>query len=232
MPVSSISLRRPLSSYAAVRGWIGHAVRNRRYQLRRRRIENLAYLDLGCGPNVHENFINLDYLWHPRIDVCWDVTRGLPWPDRSLQGVFSEHCLEHFDLATAQTLLRDTRRVLRPGSVLRLVVPDGELYLRAYVAQRDGQAGPEFPYQANESAKPEWTPMTSVNRVFYQDRESLFGHRVIYDYAMLATQLAAAGFTSITLRSFRQGADPALLIDSPGRACESLYVEASAPSRA
>ena len=99
MHLANFSLRRPLTSYAAVQVWIGHALRNRPAQLGRRRIANLTYLDLGCGPNVHENFINLDYLWHPQIDVCWDVTRGLPWADGSLQGIFSEHCLEHVPFA-------------------------------------------------------------------------------------------------------------------------------------
>jgi hypothetical protein len=27
------------------------------------------YLDVGCGPNTHEAFINLDYLWYPKVDV-------------------------------------------------------------------------------------------------------------------------------------------------------------------
>ena len=232
MRISNLSIRRPLTSYAAVQGWVGNLVRNQRWQLRRARLAGLAYLDLGCGPNVHENFINLDYLWHPRIDVCWDVTRGLPWADGSLQGIFSEHCLEHFTLATAVPLLRELRRALRPGGVVRLIVPDGELYLRAYLSQSGGNRSEQFPYQASEAVDPLWTPMTSVNRVFYQDRESLFGHRVIYDYAMLATLLTQCGFTKITKRSFREGADPELLIDSPSRQVESLYVEASVPPAA
>jgi hypothetical protein len=39
--------------------------------------------------------INLDYHWRPGIDICCDITRGLPLPDTYVRGIFSEHCIEH-----------------------------------------------------------------------------------------------------------------------------------------
>jgi len=206
---------------------MGRAIRNRRFQLRRRRIAKLQYLDLGCGPNTHDGFINLDYLWHPQVDVCWDIRRGLPFPDHSLRGVFSEHCLEHFPVPAGQAIIREIRRVLQPGGTVRIVVPDGELYLRTYFQQVFGDNSQPFPYQEAESRQPLWTPMASVNRIFYQDRESLFGHRTIYDFALLAAVLRDGGFDHIQKCRFREGRDGRLLIDTPARAVESLYVEAT-----
>lgn len=227
MPLSTFSFRRPLTSYAKVQAWVARLIRNRRFQLRRPRVLASTYLDVGCGPNTHAEFINLDYLWHPGVDVCWDIRMGLPFADGSKRGVFSEHCLEHFPLPEAARLLREMRRVLAPGGTLRLVVPDGELYLRAYVHRLDGEPGPRFPYEDSERAQAGWTPIVSVNRVFYQDRESLFGHRIIYDFQLLAQLLRAAGFDQVARRRFGEGSDPRLLIDTPARQCESLYVEAS-----
>jgi hypothetical protein len=87
--------RHPLS-YAKVQWMISALIRNRRA------FANLkqpgTYLDIGCGPNTHTGFCNLDYAWHPGIDVCWDITRRLPFSDRYVGGVFTEHCLEHFAL--------------------------------------------------------------------------------------------------------------------------------------
>lgn len=227
MPISSISLKRSVTSYAKVQAWIGWAIRNRRFQLQRRRIAGIRYLDIGCGQCTHKNLINLDFLWHPKIDVCWDIRRGLPFRDQSLRGVFSEHCLEHFALPEALSLLREIRRVLQPSGAIRIVVPDGELYLRTYVSQISGDAGRRFPFQDAESLDALWTPMTSVNRVFYQDRESLFGHRTIYDYPMLAAVLRHCGFGDIQKCEFRRGRDEQILIDNPARRIESLYVEAT-----
>lgn len=227
MPLSHISPGRPLGSYAKVQAVVGPLIRNRRFQLHRPRVRQGTHLDIGCGLNPHPELINLDYHWHPGVDVCWDITRGLPFATASLQGVFTEHCLEHLPLAATRTLLREIRRVLVPAGVLRVIVPDAELYLRTYVRQLDGDRSVLFPYQAAEERQSSWTPLASVNRVFYQDRESLFGHRMMFDHALLAALLRDSGFTRVTRRNFREGADARLLVDTPDRRVESLYVEAS-----
>ena len=133
-----VSWHRPIASYAKVETLIGGLIRGRSSQLRRKRIRNLQYLDIGCGRNVHEKFINLDYLWHARVDVCWDVKQGIPFPKSSMKGIFVEHCLEHFSLPVAFALLNECLRVLAPGGRLRIIVPDAELYLERYHRQRRG----------------------------------------------------------------------------------------------
>ena len=227
MPLNTISRRRPLGSYAKVQSLVGRLIRNRRFQLDRPRVRGGTHLDIGCGLNSHANLINLDYLWHPGVDVCWDITRGLPFADAALRGVFSEHCLEHFPLQAARALLREIRRVLAPGGTVRIIVPDGELYLRTYVQQLDGDTSCSFPYQQQEQSRDLWSPMVSVNRIFYQDRESLFGHRLTYDFQLLELLLREAGFTGVARCNFLTGRDPKLLADTADRRVESLYVEAS-----
>ena len=226
MPLNTLSFGRPLTSYAKTQAWIGTLIRNRKFQLKRPRVLASKYLDIGCGPNAHDDFINLDFLWHPQVDVCWDISRGLPFADGSLQGVFSEHCLEHFPLPAAINLLREIRRVLAPQGIARIVVPDGELYLRTYAQHLNGDSHGRFPYQANDPCQEIWTPILSVNRIFYQDRDSLYGHRTIFDFQLLQTVLQHCGFKHTERRVFRQGTDPRLLIDTPSREPESLYIEA------
>ena len=114
------------------------------------------------------------------------------------------------------------------GPAVEFVVPDGGLYLRTYAAQAQGKPEPRFPFQDEEERDPLWTPIASVNRVFYQDRESLAGHRVIYDFALLAKLLTRSGFADAQQREYRRGADATLLVDTPERASESLYLEAVA----
>lgn len=227
MPLRTLSRQRPLTSYAKVQALVGGLIRNRRFQLGRPWVRSGTHLDIGCGLNAHPGLINLDYLWHPGVDVCWDITRGLPFAPASLRGVFSEHCLEHFPLPAVRRLLREIRRVLAPDGTARIIVPDGELYLRTYAAQLAGDHSRTFPYQAEEQARDLWSPMVSVNRIFYQDRESLFGHRTIFDFQLLELLLREAGFTRVVRCDFLTGADSTLLVDTPDRRVESLYVEAA-----
>jgi predicted SAM-dependent methyltransferase len=229
-PRRKLSLLRPITAYAKVQTWVGNAIRNRAFQLRKQRIRDLRYLDIGCGRNVHSGLINVDYLWHPNVDVCWDVTRNIPFPSGSMKGIFTEHCLEHFSLPVAFGILKECRRILIPNGVLRVVVPDAGVYLELYHRQKNGNATASFPFQENESFEGMFSPILSVNRVFYQDRNSAFGHRCMYDFQLLKLLLDRLGFESIRKVNFRQGCDPILLIDSESRECESLYVEAVAGS--
>jgi predicted SAM-dependent methyltransferase len=221
-----IDLKRPLGSYAKVQAWYGRYIRNRAGQLASPRIKGLRYLNLGCGPNGNEAFINLDYFWRPHIDVCWDFNAGLPFGDASMQGIFSEHCLEHFSFRDGLSLLRECHRVLAPGGIMRVVVPDGEHYLRTYVRALEGDAAARFPFEADKGWDGCDSPILHVNRVFYTDRESPFGHQVIYDYALLEVLLRRVGFASVCRAEFGRGEDVTLLIDTEGRRPESLYLEA------
>lgn len=172
-------------------------------------------------------FLNVDYEWKPGVNLCWDIRKPLPFPDKRFIGIFSAHCLEHFPLGTVCGILREAKRLLAPGGIIRIVVPDAELYLRTYVSHLNGNTDPAFPFQISESTEELYTALRSVNRVYYQDRESLFGHRCMFDFELLAKVLDSVGFDEIRRCRFGVGKDQGLLIDERSRAIESLYVEAS-----
>ena len=53
-----------------------------------------------------------------------DLLKGFPYPDGSMDVVYSSHVLEHFTRAQGLFLLREAHRVLKPGGILRIVVPN------------------------------------------------------------------------------------------------------------
>lgn len=151
--------------------------------------------------------MNLDYEWG--YDVCWDIAKALPFRNGKMRGIYTEHCLEHVSFEVCDFALREFRRVLAPDGVLRIVVPDGELYMRRYIE------GLPIPFGKGDAS-----PMVSVNRIFYDH-----GHRFIYDFETLSNMLHAAGFKTVERKSYNHGTQ-GLLIDSEHRAVESLYLEA------
>ena len=224
------STSRSFTDSRIVRRIMGRLVRNKKSFINKRRVQSLEYLDVGCGPNTHDDFINLDAAWGPGIDICWDLGRGeLPLQDATLAGVFSEHCLEHLCFEASTHLIAEFRRVLRPGGVARVSVPDGELYLDIYARRKlSADAAQtetdEFPYEKTDRAKAIYSPIASVNRIARGHQ-----HLYLYDFAMMKLVFERAGFVDVSRAEYGQGRDDKLLIDSEHRAIESLYVEAVAP---
>jgi predicted SAM-dependent methyltransferase len=181
-----------------------------------------CYLNIGCGENPRPDFCNLDYRWRPGVDICWDVTRGLRFPNEYIGGIFTEHMLEHLDFGNGLAFLAECRRILHAGRTLRIVVPDGELYLSEYAKHIAGSTA-HMPYaERDASSFPFVTPIVSVNRIF-----RAWGHKFVWDYETLRLALLRAGFANVQKCAFGEGSDPKLLCDSSGRQVESLYVEAT-----
>jgi predicted SAM-dependent methyltransferase len=192
-------------------------LRHNPLQLIKPSVRNGTYLNAGCGKRPRQGFVNLDFIWQPGVDLLWDLNWRLPFADKSLMGIYSEHCLEHlpFDLVTGH-VLREFLRVLQPGKRLRIIVPDGGLYLKLYTRALEGEPI-TFPHK-NESLT---TPMMQVNRCFRDH-----GHLFAYDFDTFRHFLLKVGFSAVELRSFLSGGDSMLLLDSEERAPESLYLEA------
>jgi predicted SAM-dependent methyltransferase len=207
---------RSLFSYHRVQKVIGRVLRGHRAFVRRKRYD---FLQIGCGLNIAPGFVNVDRHWSRGVDACWDITKGLPYSDASFRGVFTEHCLEHIAFDECASLLREIYRVMTSGGILRVIVPDGEHIIDYYVRIRAG-ADLAFPLDEQEYFTFTSTPMTEVNRAFY-----CYGHRFMYDYETMKKLMEIAGFKSIARTAFRQGHDPALLIDSERRAGGSLFIE-------
>jgi predicted SAM-dependent methyltransferase len=95
-------------------------------------------LNIGCGSTFHFDWENIDispYNEHVR-EV--DAINGLPYSDSSFDVVYSSHVLEHLAPHAVPSFLAEIRRVLSPGGLLRVVVPDLELMARCYLKALEG----------------------------------------------------------------------------------------------
>ena len=88
-------------------------------------------LHLGCGKrNFGSDWVHIDRADFDHIH-SQDVTT-LPFEDNSCDLIYSSHLLEYFDRDEVVDVLREWRRVLKPGAILRLAVPDFEQLCNLY----------------------------------------------------------------------------------------------------
>jgi SAM-dependent methyltransferase len=70
----------------------------------------------------------------PDSIVVHDLRKGIPFAGNSVDAVYHSHFLEHLDPPIARLFLIEVRRVLRPGGIQRIVVPDLEGLCADYLA--------------------------------------------------------------------------------------------------
>lgn len=97
------------------------------------RSEPPRLLNLGCGQRYHPAWINLDLAPADASVRRWDVAEPLPFADASFDAVYHSHLLEHLPRDRALPFLCECRRVLKPGGVLRLAIPNLEAIARLYL---------------------------------------------------------------------------------------------------
>jgi SAM-dependent methyltransferase len=179
--------------------------------LRLARAPRLARVAHAAGAISPERYARLK-----RLDadvVCWNLRHGIPFADGSADAVYHSHVLEHLDREDAPGFLRECWRVLKPGAVLRVVVPDLELLAARYldVARRlpDGAQAREHAAAVDEifeqmvtrvpRLRAQRPPLVRVlETIFVGDtRRSGEMHRWMYDRHSLGRLLAEAGFVGV-----------------------------------
>jgi hypothetical protein len=169
-------------------------------------------LNLGSGRSSIEGWLNVDV---PPADLEMHLNWGLPFGEGTARYIYLSHVLEHLYRREALELLRDSFRVLAPGGVARVVVPDIEKCLRAYVQNDEGyfETRRKLWSVSTESAA---TPLELVlgNAGAGVKPGSFWGHKHGYDFETLSFVLRRAGFTSVERSEYMESRHADLRIDA------------------
>ena len=88
-------------------------------------------LNVGCGwRNFGSDWIHIDGGDYDHLDYK-DITK-LEFEDDSVDLIYASHVLEYFDINEAKEMIREWKRVLKPGGELRVAVPDFEAMSTLY----------------------------------------------------------------------------------------------------
>jgi predicted SAM-dependent methyltransferase len=137
-------------------------------------------LHVGCGKRHIPGFIHVDQVAFPHVDHVCDIRSLGMFADGSAELLYACQVIEYFDREEVPQVLREWRRVLAPGGILRLSVPDFTVITRLYSA----------------GLPLEWFLGTLYGRIPNGTGGHVY-HRTTYDEPSLKNVLAAAGFDTI-----------------------------------
>lgn len=199
--------------------------RNRWHPAHRKRADGLRKLSevklhLGCGKRIIAGWTNLDCFAAEGIAFECDFRDPLPFADGTVRLLYSEHVLEHLREHEAHALLRECYRVLAPGGLIRLGMPDAEIFLRAYTS--DDRAFFNTASNIGNPVRPLDTPMKVINQMARMGGH----HHFAWDYETLRLALERTGFRNVIKGTAGASSHEELCLDDPSHAFETLYAEA------
>lgn len=137
-------------------------------------------LHLGCGAKFIPGFIHVDVLPFPHVDHQGPVDK-LDWiPDGTVGLIYASHVLEHFGRAEVDSVLSEWFRILKPGGVLRLAVPDFGACVYLYV-----------------SGKLQRGLLDITGLICGGQRDQYDFHKIIFDEKDLTERLLKVGFDQV-----------------------------------
>lgn len=93
------------------------------------------YLNIGCGAKFHEDWINIDMVPSDPLVKQADILKGLPFANDTFDAIYHSQVLEHIPKEKAAEFIKECYRVLKPGGLIRIVVPDLENIIEEYRTQ-------------------------------------------------------------------------------------------------
>lgn len=137
-------------------------------------------LNLGAADVTLSGYTSVDV---SGADITHDLS-VFPWPfaDASAEAILASHVLEHLTLADARRFLSECARILRPGAVLALAVPDMDRFIEAW---RTGDFSPLAGYA--------WPNLNTFLGGGDAEIRPAWRHQHLWNWSALAWELQRVG---------------------------------------
>ena len=197
----------------------------------------------ACAPNEWSNFDASFTLRFERIPIVGklytknarrfpqnvkfgDIVRGLPIRDSSADAAYASHVLEHLTLEEFHRAVDNTRHMLKPRAVFRVVVPDLECLAEQYLnALRANDPAANDVFLRKSYLGREHRATTALGGIF--DSLKTSQHFWMWDRQSLPNALREHGFTDVRLCVPGDNPDPMFaLVEDHRRFAGAVAVEA------
>ena len=141
-------------------------------------------LHLGCGKRHIPGFVHIDAVDYPHVDHVATIDNLSFIQDASVDLIYNCHVLEHFKRRDVRRVLQEWHRVLKPGGILRISVPDFAKLCEVY--QKYGQ-------------------LDLVIGALFGRQDYLYNiHYNVFDFPTLKRELESAGFADVRRYDWRE----------------------------
>jgi predicted SAM-dependent methyltransferase len=196
-------------------------------------------LNIGCGTSGIAGWCNIDNsptvllsriplgrwlfgtpAWPPDVHRI-DAVHGIPFPDSTVSYIYSSHMLQGLIYEDSLLLIKESFRVLRPGGVLRIAVPDLARMIEDYLSDNDVLASHKLMRRLSFKS-------SAMRDLLRKRRGYQQSYRQLFDRRSLKHLFNEGGFQNPEVCGFRESRIPEIdAIELQQRRKESLYVEAS-----
>jgi len=144
-------------------------------------------INMGCGwRNFGSDWIHIDGGDYDHLDSS-SMTDLSQYEDNTISLIYASHVIEYFDRQDVEDLLVEWRRVLKPGGMLRLAVPNFKAMAKLYCEGK--------------------VPLSSILGPLYgrmnMGKQKIY-HKTTYDQTSLKELLTKLNYNDIVLYDWKQ----------------------------
>lgn len=193
-------------------------------------------LNAGCAKKVMAGWINIEL--HDKFDVLtpenlsfaakghkqykMDLLKPFPIPSQSLDYIYWEHVIEHFDLIELRVILKEFHRTLKPDGVFRTACPDLDYFMSFY----DDKAFSFVPRR--------WYDVTVKKNLTVMSKAHMLnlvltshGHKFTHSFESAKQEFLAAGFDNVVRCEYGESKHHSLtMLETRGEEQDPLILEA------
>jgi len=146
----------------------------------------MTKINMGCGwRNFGSDWIHIDGGDYDHVDYK-SIIHLKQFEDNTVDIIYASHVLQYFDRQQVLDILLEWRRILKPGGILRLAVPNF-LEISKLVLNKK--------YPLDTFLGPLYGKMTMGHKTIY--------HKTVYDFQSIKTLLNKSLFKDVVVYDWR-----------------------------
>jgi len=181
------------------------------------KFKDIKKINLCGGPVKIEGYTNIDK--NNGADIVYDIKNSIPVESNSIEIIVMSQALNYFTYEECKFVIKEIYRVLIPGGIIRVSLPDLKIFAKAYL-----ENDTDFLFQKLPSGKDRFVGKT-IGDKFISEAYYYGDQKYFFDFGSCAELFHEQGFRHVRQCKYRESIIPNIekIDDRPEL---SFYLEA------